>query len=115
MRFEGHLWLVVEDGGQIPGATWPVIHDPHEVGLDAGLHHQSHHLMPDVPQAGAVEGQAMLGERGAGDSFDAGYISAMEEGLDGRLCLQRPVECGSLSTRSLGRTAAQPTRGELTD
>jgi ribokinase len=52
---------------------------------------------------------------GAGDSFDAGYIGAMVEGLDGRRCLRRAVECGSLSTGAPGGTAAQPTRDELTD
>jgi sugar/nucleoside kinase (ribokinase family) len=52
---------------------------------------------------------------GAGDSFDAGYISAMVEGLPGTRCLQRAVMCGSLSTRSFGGTAAQPTRDELTE
>ncbi len=51
---------------------------------------------------------------GAGDSFDAGFISAMVEGLPGRRCLQRAVLCGSLSTRSFGGTAAQATRADLT-
>jgi ribokinase len=51
---------------------------------------------------------------GAGDSFDAGFISAMVEGLPRRLCLQRAVLCGSLSTRSFGGTAAQATRADLT-
>ena len=51
---------------------------------------------------------------GAGDSFDAGFISAMVEGLPGQRCLERAVLCGSLSTRSLGGTAAQATRADLT-
>ena len=51
---------------------------------------------------------------GAGDSFDAGFISAMVEGLPSRDCLQRAVLCGSLSTRSFGGTAAQATRTDLT-
>jgi ribokinase len=61
--------------------------------------------------APAVEAVDMTG---AGDSFDAGFISAMLEGLAGRRCLRRAVMCGSLSTRSFGGTAAQPTRDELT-
>ena len=62
--------------------------------------------------APAVEAVDMTG---AGDSFDAGFISAMLEGLDRRSCLRRAVVCGSLSTRSFGGTAAQPTRSELPD
>jgi sugar/nucleoside kinase (ribokinase family) len=50
---------------------------------------------------------------GAGDSFDAGFISAMIEGLSDTQCLRRAVQCGSLSTRSLGGTAAQATRADL--
>ncbi|CAN5700829.1 sugar kinase [soil metagenome] len=50
---------------------------------------------------------------GAGDSFDAGYISAMIEGRSGADCLARAVVCGSLSTRSLGGTAAQARRADL--
>lgn len=50
---------------------------------------------------------------GAGDSFDAGFISAMVEGLSGPLCLERAVLCGTLSTRSVGGTSAQASREEL--
>jgi sugar/nucleoside kinase (ribokinase family) len=52
---------------------------------------------------------------GAGDSFDAGFISAMLDGLAGEECLARAVLCGSLSTRAIGGTAGQPTRAELGD
>ena len=52
---------------------------------------------------------------GAGDSFDAGFISAMLDGLADRLRLERAVLCGSLSTRGFGGTAAQATRADLTD
>ena len=50
---------------------------------------------------------------GAGDSFDAGFISAMLEGLPGSTCLERAVLCGTLSTRSVGGSAAQATRADL--
>jgi ribokinase len=50
---------------------------------------------------------------GAGDSFDAGFVSAMLDGLPGEECLARAVHCGSLSTRAIGGTAGQPTRAEL--
>jgi sugar/nucleoside kinase (ribokinase family) len=50
---------------------------------------------------------------GAGDSFDAGFISAMLDGLAVRQRLERAVFCGSLSTRGFGGTAAQATRADL--
>lgn len=50
---------------------------------------------------------------GAGDSFDAGFISGMIEGLSGPTCLERAVRCGSLSTRSVGGIAAQARRADL--
>lgn len=50
---------------------------------------------------------------GAGDSFDAGFVSAWVEGLPPGECLERAVVCGSLSTRGSGGTAAQPTRDEV--
>lgn len=51
---------------------------------------------------------------GAGDSFDAGFISAMLDGLTDRGRLERAVLCGSLSTRGFGGTASQATRDDLT-
>ncbi|MET0699475.1 MAG: carbohydrate kinase family protein [Mycobacterium sp.] len=50
---------------------------------------------------------------GAGDSFDAGYLSALVEGLSDTACLVRAVRCGSLSTRAVGGTAAQATRADV--
>jgi sugar/nucleoside kinase (ribokinase family) len=50
---------------------------------------------------------------GAGDSFDAGFISGLVEGLSGEECLTRAVLCGSLSTRAIGGTAGQPTVAEI--
>jgi sugar/nucleoside kinase (ribokinase family) len=50
---------------------------------------------------------------GAGDSFDAGFVSAWVEGRSPAECLERAVVCGSLSTRRAGGTAAQPTRDEV--
>ena len=61
-------------------------------------------------QAPAVD---VVDTTGAGDSFDAGFISAMLEGLPGEQCLARAVWCGSLATRSFGGTAAQATRADL--
>lgn len=50
---------------------------------------------------------------GAGDSFDAGFISGLLAGLSREECLVRAVACGSLSTRAVGGTAGQPTLDEL--
>ncbi|QQM39180.1 carbohydrate kinase family protein [Streptomyces liliifuscus] len=46
---------------------------------------------------------------GAGDSFDAGFVTATLRGLDLRSSLTLAAVCGSLSTRGHGGTAAQPT------
>jgi sugar/nucleoside kinase (ribokinase family) len=50
---------------------------------------------------------------GAGDSFDAGFISGLIGGLTRDECLARAVACGSLSTRAVGGTAGQPGLDEL--
>ncbi|MFI5099901.1 MAG: carbohydrate kinase family protein [Actinomycetes bacterium] len=52
---------------------------------------------------------------GAGDSFDAGFVSGLVEGLSPQECLERAVACGSLSTRAAGGTAAQATPDELAE
>jgi sugar/nucleoside kinase (ribokinase family) len=53
---------------------------------------------------------------GAGDSFDAGYLAAMASGVsDERERLRWAATAGSLSTRAVGGTAAQPDAAELTE
>ncbi|MGW3582848.1 carbohydrate kinase family protein [Streptomyces rubiginosohelvolus] len=49
---------------------------------------------------------------GAGDSFDAGFVAAVLDGLPTEEALAFAVACGALSTRAHGGTAAQPTRDE---
>jgi sugar/nucleoside kinase (ribokinase family) len=49
---------------------------------------------------------------GAGDSFDAGFLAGRLAGWPLGRCLQVAVACGSLSTRAVGGTAAQPTMDE---
>ena len=49
---------------------------------------------------------------GAGDSFDAGLIAARLAGWPLDRCLRLAVACGSLSTRAVGGTAAQPSMAE---
>ncbi len=50
---------------------------------------------------------------GAGDSFDAGFLHAWLRKHPIGECLRYGVAAGSLSTRGLGGTIAQPTAGEL--
>ena len=51
---------------------------------------------------------------GAGDSFDAGYLAAIDAGVvDETLRLRWAAVAGSLSTRGPGGTSAQATRREL--
>lgn len=51
---------------------------------------------------------------GAGDSFDAGYLAALAAGVgDESVRLTWATTTGSLSTRAVGGTGAQPTRAEL--
>jgi sugar/nucleoside kinase (ribokinase family) len=49
---------------------------------------------------------------GAGDSFDAGFLCGRLSGWSVGRSLALGVVCGSLSTRSAGGVAAQPTRSE---
>ena len=49
---------------------------------------------------------------GAGDSFDAGFLAGWLGGRPLEACLALGVACGSLSTRGVGGTAAQPTLAE---
>ncbi len=60
------------------------------------------------------DGVEPLDSTGAGDSFDAAWISATLRGLAPEIALRWAVTAGSLSTRAAGGTAAQPTLPELT-
>lgn len=50
---------------------------------------------------------------GAGDSFDAGFISAYLRDAPVSECLRIGNACGALSARRVGGTAGQPTQPEL--
>jgi sugar/nucleoside kinase (ribokinase family) len=52
---------------------------------------------------------------GAGDSFDAGFISAWLDGAPLDRCLRLGAVCGALSSRAIGGTSGQPTRAEAYD
>jgi sugar/nucleoside kinase (ribokinase family) len=49
---------------------------------------------------------------GAGDSFDAGFLAGWLDGAGVAESLRLATACGSLSTRAVGGTAAQPTLPE---
>jgi sugar/nucleoside kinase (ribokinase family) len=49
---------------------------------------------------------------GAGDSFDAGFVTGMLHGWSLERTLGFAVACGSLSTRAIGGVEAQPTMDE---
>jgi ribokinase len=61
---------------------------------------------PGVPVA-AVE------TTGAGDTFDAAFVTGRLRGLPLRECLALACRAGALSTRAAGGTASQPTAAEL--
>ena len=50
---------------------------------------------------------------GAGDSFNAGFVSAYLSGLTIDQCLRQGNACGALSVTALGGNTAFPTRDEL--
>jgi sugar/nucleoside kinase (ribokinase family) len=60
----------------------------------------------DAPRTDVVD------TTGAGDSFDAGFVAALIRGRPLEEALGLAVVCGSLSTRGIGGTAAQPTLDE---
>ncbi|WP_327287860.1 carbohydrate kinase family protein [Streptomyces sp. NBC_01198] len=73
-------------------------------GADGALAHDGHTL---VATAGTPA--EPLDTVGAGDSFDAGFVSALLAGLPLGQALDLAAACGALSTRAHGGTAAQPT------
>jgi sugar/nucleoside kinase (ribokinase family) len=78
-------------------------------GAQGGVLWQAPDLVTRVPALPV----AVIDTTGAGDSFDAGFLSALVAGLSPEECLVRAVECGSLSTRAVGGTAGQPGLDEL--
>ncbi|MGZ8514881.1 MAG: carbohydrate kinase family protein [Candidatus Limnocylindrales bacterium] len=74
-------------------------------GADGALAGEPDGTITRVP-AIAVD---MVDTTGAGDSFDAGFLAAWLADRPLRDCLAVGVSCGSLSTRRVGGTAAQPT------
>jgi sugar/nucleoside kinase (ribokinase family) len=65
----------------------------------------------ETARAGALPVQ-VVDTVGAGDSFDAGFLSGWLNGWSLEKALQLGAACGSLSTRLAGGTSAQPTLDE---
>ena len=51
---------------------------------------------------------------GAGDTFDAGLVAGLAQGLDLRGALRLAVAAGTLSVRAVGGADGQPDLGEAT-
>jgi sugar/nucleoside kinase (ribokinase family) len=56
---------------------------------------------------------AVVDTTGAGDSFNAGFLHTWLRGEEVADCMRFASACGSLSTRGMGGTAAQPTEEEV--
>jgi sugar/nucleoside kinase (ribokinase family) len=67
---------------------------------------------PDKEIEATAPAVAAVDATGAGDSFDAGFLSARLAGKPLPAALALACACGALSTRTLGGTAAQPTLAE---
>jgi sugar/nucleoside kinase (ribokinase family) len=95
----------VEEAARRLAATGPlvVVKDGDRGGLAArqdGLVHEA------APSARVVD------TTGAGDAFDAGFLTAWLEGRPLREALQLAVACGTLSTRAVGGVDGQPSLEE---
>ena len=78
-----------------------------KLGADGALAAHSHQLI-QVPSIKVK----VVDTIGAGDSFDAGFLSGYLKSWKLEKALQLGVACGSLSTRSAGGTESQPTLEE---
>jgi sugar/nucleoside kinase (ribokinase family) len=79
-------------------------------GADGALCHDGHELL-ECPAITVSTVDAV----GAGDSFNAGFLTGLLLDLPPRRRLALAVACGALSTRATGGTAAQPTLAEALD
>lgn len=66
----------------------------------------------DPIRTGVLSGPEPVDTIGAGDSFDAGFLTGLLKGWNTRWALALGSACGSLSTRAIGGTTAQPTPDE---
>ena len=105
MRISGRD--AVEDAARDLAAAGPLVVAV-KCGADGALAAERDGTLTRVP-AIAIDAAETTG---AGDSFDAGFLTAWLVGRPVRECLALGVACGSLSTRGIGGTAAQPTRAE---
>jgi sugar/nucleoside kinase (ribokinase family) len=69
----------------------------------------------DPIRCAALSGTQPIDTIGAGDSFDAGFLAGILHGWSTRWALALGAACGSLSTRAIGGTPAQPMLDEAQD
>lgn len=79
-------------------------------GAEGALCHDGHEFL-EFPTIEVSTVDAV----GAGDSFNAGFLAGLLNGMPPRRRLALAVACGALSTRAAGGTAAQPTLAEALD
>ncbi len=66
----------------------------------------------EIVRVPAPDVEGFVDAIGAGDSFNAGYVAALLGGVGAREAVRLGVAVGSLSTRDVGGTAAQPEHDE---
>ena len=74
--------------------------------------HGAYLRQEDSSLYGAAPVVQVVDTTGAGDTFDAGFLYGYLRGWEARDSLRLALACGSLSTRSVGGTSAQPTLEE---
>ena len=78
-----------------------------KLGRDGALARRGEELVRQQAQRSSI-----VDTTGAGDTFDAGFLAGYLQGWPLERCLALAVTCGSLSTRALGGTEAQPSLEE---
>jgi sugar/nucleoside kinase (ribokinase family) len=68
-----------------------------------------------VVQVPGLAGIELVDAVGAGDSFDAGFLTGLLSGWTVERALSLGCACGALSTRAIGGTSAQPTLAQALD
>lgn len=94
-------------GAQGRAAGAPALTVAMKLGAEGGLAVKGERVVRRAaPSVGVVD------TTGAGDSFDAGFVAGHVSGWPIEESLALAVACGSLSTRGVGGTSAQPTLEE---
>jgi sugar/nucleoside kinase (ribokinase family) len=80
-----------------------------KLGADGAL---AAHAQGDPVAVGSLAAVEPVDTTGAGDSFGAGLLTALLSGWSTERALSLGCACGTLSTRAIGGTTAQPTLAE---